>query len=138
MRLDHHGSARRETANDPTLFRMNNSRLYRWLSPDPLAGDISNPQSLNRYAYVLNNPTNLIDPPGLQCTPGAPGYEDDCPSQPGPGNLPPTMNCFYDPWAGGIACWPAGGGTTAGINCMTIGGCIPRPPTRPTSGGNPP
>ncbi len=40
-------------------------RHYRWLSPDPVAGDILNPQSLNRYAYVLNNPTNLIDPQGL-------------------------------------------------------------------------
>jgi len=55
-----------ETANDPTLFRMNNACLHRWLSPDRLAGDISNPQSLNRYAYVLNNPTNFIDPLGLQ------------------------------------------------------------------------
>ena len=55
-----------ETANDPTLFRMNNACLYRWLSPDPLAGSISNPQSLNRYAYVLNNAVNLIDPLGLQ------------------------------------------------------------------------
>jgi hypothetical protein len=44
------------------------SDLYRWLSPDPVAGDITNPQSLNRYAYVLNNPTNLIDPLGLQCS----------------------------------------------------------------------
>ncbi|MBZ5545887.1 MAG: RHS repeat-associated core domain-containing protein [Acidobacteriia bacterium] len=54
-----------ETGNDPTLFRMYNPRLYRWLSPDPLAGDILNPQSLNRYAYVLNNPVNFIDPLGL-------------------------------------------------------------------------
>ena len=37
----------------------------RWLSPDPLAGDISNPQSLNRYAYALNNPTTFTDPSGL-------------------------------------------------------------------------
>ncbi len=42
----------------------------RWLSPDPLAGDISNPQSLNLYAYVLNNPTTLTDPLGLD--PGCP------------------------------------------------------------------
>jgi hypothetical protein len=40
--------------------------LRRWLSPDPVAGSIFNPQSLSRYAYVLNNPTNAIDPLGLQ------------------------------------------------------------------------
>jgi len=45
---------------------MYHARLYRWLSPDPIAGDISNPQSLNRYSYVVNNPTNLTDPLGLQ------------------------------------------------------------------------
>jgi RHS repeat-associated protein len=41
----------------------------RWLSPDPAgmnAADPSNPQSWNRYAYVLNNPLILIDPSGLQ------------------------------------------------------------------------
>jgi len=54
-----------ESTLDPTLFRMYESRLYRWLSPDPLAGSILNPQSLNRYAYVLNNPVNFIDPLGL-------------------------------------------------------------------------
>jgi RHS repeat-associated protein len=43
----------------------------RWLSPDPLAGDISNPQSLNRYAYVLNNPATLTDPTGLGFCPMA-------------------------------------------------------------------
>ena len=39
--------------------------LRRWLSPDPLAGSVFDPQSLNRYAYVLNNPTTLTDPLGL-------------------------------------------------------------------------
>ena len=51
---------------DPTLFRMYGSRLGRWLTPDPVAGSIFNPQSLNRYPCVLNNPTSLIDPLGLQ------------------------------------------------------------------------
>ena len=37
----------------------------RWFTPDPLGGDIMNPQSLNRYAYALNNPTTLTDPLGL-------------------------------------------------------------------------
>jgi RHS repeat-associated protein len=37
----------------------------RWLSPDPVGGDPANPQSLNRYGYVLNNPTMLTDPTGL-------------------------------------------------------------------------
>ncbi|MBZ5544734.1 MAG: RHS repeat-associated core domain-containing protein [Acidobacteriia bacterium] len=57
-----------ETGNDPTLFRLYNPRLYRWLSPDPLAGDIKNPQSLNRYAYAMNNPTTLIDPKWVATT----------------------------------------------------------------------
>ncbi len=48
-----------------TQFRRYSPTAAIWLSPDPLAGDISNPQSLNRYAYVLNNPTSLTDPLGL-------------------------------------------------------------------------
>ena len=54
-----------ETGLDHTLFRQFQSLEGRWLSVDPLAGDISDPQSLNRYAYVQDNPTNLTDPLGL-------------------------------------------------------------------------
>src|SRR3989442_872619 len=50
----------------------------RWLSPDPIGGDISNPQSLNRYAYVLNNPTSLIDPLGLQWITSGANPADPC------------------------------------------------------------
>jgi RHS repeat-associated protein len=39
----------------------------RWLSPDPydLSYDLTKPQSLNRYAYVLNNPLSSTDASGL-------------------------------------------------------------------------
>lgn len=42
----------------------------RWAQPDPAglaAVDPTNPQSWNRYAYVLNNPLSAIDPFGLDC-----------------------------------------------------------------------
>jgi RHS repeat-associated protein len=60
------------TTTDLTTFRNFSPGLGRWLSPDPVGGDIANPQSLNRYPYVTNNPTTLIDPLGLQnCRPPA-------------------------------------------------------------------
>ena len=55
-----------ETGNDHTWFRNYEQNLGRWMSPDLLGGDVTNPQSLNRYAYVLNNPTTLTDPLGLK------------------------------------------------------------------------
>jgi len=38
-----------------TPNRLYTSGLGRWMSPDPLAGHVTNPQSLNRHAYVLTN-----------------------------------------------------------------------------------
>ncbi|HEV2499835.1 MAG TPA: RHS repeat-associated core domain-containing protein [Terriglobia bacterium] len=49
-------------------MNLNEPTEGRWLTPDLLGGDITNPQSLNRYAYALNNPTTLTDPSGL-CPP---------------------------------------------------------------------
>ncbi len=49
------------------LFR-EYAQYGRWISPDPAgmaAVNPANPQSWNRYAYVLNAPTGLIDPLGL-------------------------------------------------------------------------
>jgi len=49
--------------------RYNSSNMGRFMSPDPLGGDLTNPQSLNKYAYVLNNPLTNTDPTGLYtCT----------------------------------------------------------------------
>jgi RHS repeat-associated protein len=50
--------------NDHTLYRQYEQNLGRSMSPDPLAGDVTNPQSVNRYAYVVNRPTGLTDPSG--------------------------------------------------------------------------
>ena len=38
--------------------------LGRFLSPDPIVPEPGNPQSLNRYSYVYNNPYAYVDPSG--------------------------------------------------------------------------
>ena len=54
-----------ESGNDYARARFDANRLGRLTSPDPIGGTIINPQSLNRYAYVLNDPVNATDPTGL-------------------------------------------------------------------------
>jgi RHS repeat-associated protein len=52
------------------MYREHSPNQGRWMSPDPAglgAVDPMNPQSWNRYAYVLNSPLNLTDPLGLRC-----------------------------------------------------------------------
>jgi RHS repeat-associated protein len=53
------------TNTNLTAFRFQSPGLGRWLSPDRKRGDVVNPQSWNRYAYTLDNPTSLTDPYGL-------------------------------------------------------------------------
>jgi hypothetical protein len=55
--------------------RVQHPGLGRFLSPDPLLGDPANPQTLNRYAYVSNNPLALTDPSGFVV---CPVDVDDC------------------------------------------------------------
>ncbi len=43
--------------------------LGRWISPDSIVPDPTNPQSLNRYCYVIGNPLNRVDPSGHQDLP---------------------------------------------------------------------
>lgn len=55
------------TGLDHTWFRKNENAAGRWTSPDPYLGsmELGDPQSLNRYSYVVNQPTNFVDPSGL-------------------------------------------------------------------------
>jgi RHS repeat-associated protein len=54
--------------------RYDSSQYGRFMTPDPLGGQLANPQSLNRYAYVRNNPMSLVDPAGMN--PDSPGAGD--------------------------------------------------------------
>src|SRR5258706_9534158 len=45
-------------------FRWMDPLLGRFVSPDDIVPDPANPQSLNRYSYVMNEPTKLYDPTG--------------------------------------------------------------------------
>jgi len=54
-----------ESGNDYAMARYDITRFGRFSSPDPIASTPSDPQSLNRYSYVRNSPTNFADPLGL-------------------------------------------------------------------------
>ncbi len=112
------------TTTDLTTYRLFSPNIGRWHSPDPLGGDITNPQSLNRYAYVLNNPTTLTDPMGLQ-NPCANGPSSTC---------TPEQNAQSNQGGGGgggdiswtlddspITSWEASGLLASGAAC--IGSC---------------
>jgi RHS repeat-associated protein len=58
-----------ESNNDYALARYYVNRFGRFLSADPLSGSVADPQSLNRYAYVENDPINAADPSGLKMMP---------------------------------------------------------------------
>jgi len=59
-----------ESGNDYFGARYYSSTAGRFMSPDPSVldyADQTNPQSLNLYSYVLNNPLINIDPTGMYC-----------------------------------------------------------------------
>lgn len=73
-----------ETDTEHAQFRQYSSAQGHWMSPDPYSGsyDLSNPQSMDRYTYALNNPLSFIDPTGLQCV-WDDGTQDDSPADGG-------------------------------------------------------
>ncbi len=56
-----------ETGLNFAQARYQSSVQGRFTSADPLlaSASVSNPQSFNRYSYVVNNPVNLTDPTGM-------------------------------------------------------------------------
>jgi len=63
-----------ESGNDYFPARYYASSMGRWTSPDPSGlylADPENPQTLNLYSYVVNNPLRFVDPDGLQADPAA-------------------------------------------------------------------
>ncbi len=58
-----------ETGLDYMQARYFNSSAGRFISPDSVGGSRLNPQSLNLYTYVINNPVNHNDPSGHMANP---------------------------------------------------------------------
>jgi RHS repeat-associated protein len=54
-----------ETGLDYFGARYMSAAQGRFTSPDPVGGNLLDPQTLNRYAYVRNNPLVLTDPTGM-------------------------------------------------------------------------
>jgi RHS repeat-associated protein len=103
-------------------FRQYANDAGRWMSPDPYGGsyDVTNPQSLNRYAYVGNNPLSMTDVSGLmECD------SNSCFGEGGGGGIN---------WGGGDGgicflfwCWYPGGGGGGGNGEGGGGGSTPAP-----------
>ena len=143
---EHFGGLERdaESGTEHAQFRNYASAQGRWLAPDPYMGsyNLSNPQSMNRYAYVLNNPLSLVDPTGLDCgdsngtdigDAGGTGIEvgggcnppDPPPSQPGNwcgGVAWGTEGCIQAPcgYPGAAPC-SGGGGSSGTASAATSG-----------------
>jgi RHS repeat-associated protein len=56
-----------ENGSDSAPYRQYASTQGRWLSPDPYNGsyDLTDPQSLNRYTYLMGRPLSAVDSDGL-------------------------------------------------------------------------
>jgi len=69
--------------------------LGRFISADTIVPSATNPQALNRYSYVLNNPLKYTDPSGrVPCGSGSGLQWEDCPV---PENGPDRQTFFYAP-----------------------------------------
>gem|GEM_PF-2331212 len=69
--------------------RFYSPKLGRFLSPDTIVPSYANPQNLNRFGYVLNNPLRYIDPTGHDPVCGYDYSDPECES---PEDAPVVIN----------------------------------------------
>jgi RHS repeat-associated protein len=106
-------------------FRWYNPELARFVSPDSIVPNIANPQSLNRYSYVVNRPINFNDPTGHDyCDFIDNRNRDDCDS--GLSRIASNRNRKYSPSEkehfpskGEENCVPAPGQWLCDLNVLT-------------------
>jgi RHS repeat-associated protein len=67
-----------ESGLDYAVNRHDARSIGRFNQVDPIRGNTANPQSLNRYAYVANDPINSTDPQGLCPAGTTPGPDGEC------------------------------------------------------------
>jgi RHS repeat-associated protein len=103
-----------ESGNDYAMFRTHISRFGRFSSPDPIAGSISNPQSLNRYSYVQNQPVNATDPLGLRM----------CLSMGTMGTCGASGTWRLQMDVSRSVFWPDEGDTSLSFNCIIFSNCF--------------
>jgi RHS repeat-associated protein len=125
--------------SDDAMNRRYNRWWTRFEQADPYDGsyNLSNPQSFNRFAYVQNDPVNLIDPTGLFCVWRERWDERTA-------TLYVTEECYLEDGGGGggtlVPREPSGGGGGGGIGGGgggVGGGLGPRTPSSPSPTANP-
>jgi RHS repeat-associated protein len=118
-----------ESGNDYAMARYDVNRLGRFLTPDPMGGSSADPQSLDRYNYVEDDPINLIDPTGRSVTceqvnvPGG-GVVIVCTPTPDPPPPTPPPPPTFDPPDPGAFDNPADDTFFAGTGFPDGGACI--------------
>jgi RHS repeat-associated protein len=116
------------SGNDQAMYRQYHSYWQRFDQPDPYEGsyNLADPQSLNRYSYVQNDPVNFVDPSGLNmsettCSYGVVG------TRPHPEH--PERNAYVWGWTCVTETWDSGRRDPPGID--DLGGAQRKPVPQP-------
>jgi RHS repeat-associated protein len=99
-----------ESDSQHAQFRQYSSTQGRWMSPDPYDAsyDPDNPQSFNRYSYVLDNPLMGKDASGLECESDDTSTTDESDQAGGRNSPGRDDNSGGDPYTATVVGCPAG------------------------------